>query len=82
MSPHAGFGGGTPTPRNERVASAMMTTPSWSEARTMTVFRTFGRMWRFMIVHLEQPATIASRTNSRSLSESTSPRMTRAYRVQ
>ena len=39
---------------------------------------TFGRMCLRMIVRLEQPATMARRTNSRSLSESTSPRMTRA----
>ncbi len=31
-----------------------------------------------MMVRLEHPATMASLTNSRSLSESTSPRITRA----
>ncbi len=31
-----------------------------------------------MIVHLEHPATIARRTNSRSFNDKTSPRMTRA----
>ena len=35
-------------------------------------------MNNIFVVLQQQPATIASRTNSRSLSESTSPRMTRA----
>ena len=35
-----------------------------------------------MIVSFEHPATTARRTNSRSFSDSTSPRTTRAYRVQ
>ena len=37
-----------------------------------------GILWAFMISDLEQPATTASRTNSRCFSDSTSPRMTRA----
>ena len=56
----------------------MMTTPSISVPSTMAELMTLGRMWRRMIVRLEQPATIARRTNSRSFSDSTSPRMTRA----
>ena len=78
MSPQAGLGGGTPTPKKDSEASVTMTTPSMSVASTMLEFSTLGRMWRRMIVHFEQPATTASRTKSRSLSESTSPRMTRA----
>src|SRR5436309_7635627 len=35
ISPHAGFGGGTPTPRNESAASVTMTTPSMSVASTI-----------------------------------------------
>src|SRR5213596_2665241 len=50
MSPHAGLGGGTPTPRNESDASVTMTTPSMSVASTMAELSTFGRMWRRMIV--------------------------------
>src|SRR5689334_24127341 len=34
----------------------------------------FRSMWRAMIVDFEQPATTASRTNSRSRSDNTSPR--------
>jgi len=78
ISPQAGWGGGTPTPRNDSVASAMITTPSSREPSTMAVLRMFGRMWRSMIVNFEQPATIARRTNSRSFKDSTSPRVTRA----
>src|ERR671935_156570 len=55
MRPHAGFGGGTPTPRNDSAASVTMTMPSISVARTTAELTTFGRMWRFMIVRLEQP---------------------------
>jgi hypothetical protein len=56
----------------------MITTPSIKLPSTIAELMTLGRMWRVMIVHFEQPATIARRTNSRSRSESTSPRMTRA----
>ena len=78
MRPHAGFGGGTPTPRKDSAASVTMTTPSISVPRTIAELSTLGRMWRRMIVHFEQPATMASRTKSRSRSDSTSPRITRA----
>ena len=78
MSPQAGLGGGTPTPRKDSAASVTMTTPSISVARTIAVLSTLGRMCRRMIVRFEHPATMARRTKSRSLSESTSPRMTRA----
>ncbi len=78
MSPQAGWGGGTPTPRNDNVASVMITTPSIRLASTIAELTTLGRICRDMIVHFEQPATIARRTNSRSRSDSTSPRTTRA----
>jgi hypothetical protein len=78
ISPHAGLGGGTPTPRKDRAASVTMTTPSMRVPRTMAEFSTLGRMWRRMIVFFEQPATMARRTKSRSRRESTSLRMTRA----
>src|SRR3989442_4650462 len=78
MRPQAGLGGGTPTPRNDSAASVTMTTPSISVPSTMAEFSTLGRMWRRMIVRLVQLATMARRTKSRSLSERTSPRMTRA----
>jgi len=47
-------------------------------ASTMAELTTLGSICRHMIVILEQPATTARRTNSRSLSERTSPRTTRA----
>ena len=78
MSPQAGLGGGTPTPRNDSAASVTMTTPSMRVPSTMAEFTTLGRMWRRMIVFFEHPATMARRTKSRSRSERTSPRMTRA----
>src|SRR6266850_1658419 len=82
MSPQAGWGGGTPTPRKLSEASAMMTTPTVRLASTVAVFMTFGRMWRLITRHLLAPAISASFTNSRSRRVRTSPRMTRAYRVQ
>ena len=78
ISPQAGLGGGTPTPRKDSAASVTITTPSMRVPSTIAELMTLGRMWRRMMVHLEHPATMARRTNSRSLSESTSPRMTRA----
>src|SRR6266508_2453279 len=48
---------GTPTPRKESVASAMIAWPSCRVASTMAELITLGRMWRRMIVHFEQPAT-------------------------
>src|SRR6266545_2744737 len=82
MRPQAGCGGGTPTPRKLSEASAMMTTPTVRLASTVAVFMTFGRMCRLITRHLLAPAISASFTNSRSRRVSTSPRMTRAYRVQ
>src|SRR6266508_228706 len=60
----------------------MMTTPTVRLASTVAVFITFGRMCRLITRSLLAPAISASFTNSRSLRVSTSPRMTRAYRVQ
>src|SRR5712692_3297376 len=82
MRPQAGCGGGTPTPRKLSEASAMMTTPTVRLASTVAVFMTFGRMCRLITRSLLAPAISASFTNSRSRRVSTSPRMTRAYRVQ
>src|SRR6266850_2708448 len=82
MRPQAGCGGGTPTPRKLSEASAMMTTPTVRLASTVAVFMTFGRMCFLITRSLLAPAISASFTNSRSRSVSTSPRMTRAYRVQ
>src|SRR5881628_1319862 len=60
----------------------MMTTPIVRLASTVAVFMTFGRMCRLITRSLLAPAISASLTNSRSRRVSTSPRMTRAYRVQ
>ena len=78
IRPHAGWGGGTPTPRKLSDASAMMTTPTVRLASTVAVFMTLGRMCRLITRSLLAPAISASFTNSRSRRVSTSPRMTRA----
>src|SRR5207245_635428 len=64
MSPQAGWGGGTPTPRKLSDASAMMTTPMVRLASTVAVFMTFGRMCRLITRSLLAPAISASFTNS------------------
>src|SRR5947208_6776850 len=56
MRPPAGSGGGTPTPRKESDASAMMTTPTVRLASTVAVVMTFGRMWRVITRHPLAPA--------------------------
>src|SRR5580765_7532277 len=78
IEPQAGSGGGTPTPRNDSDASAMITTPIVRLASTMAEFKTFGRMWRRITRVREAPAISASLTNSRSRRLKTSPRITRA----
>src|SRR5215469_6998866 len=78
IEPQAGSGGGTPTPRKLREASAMMTTPIVRLASTIVEFSTLGRMWRKITRARLAPAISASLTNSRSRRLSTSPRITRA----
>src|SRR6266566_5121374 len=78
MRPHAGSGGGTPTPRKLSDASAMMTTPTVRLASTVAVFMTFGRMCFLITRSLLAPAISASFTKSRSRRVNTSPRITRA----
>jgi len=46
ISPQAGSGGGTPTPRKESEASVMMAVVIASEAWTMMLAVRFGEMWR------------------------------------
>jgi hypothetical protein len=82
ISPQAGSGGGTPTPRNDSEASAMITTPIVRLANTIAVFSTFGRMCLTITRRLDAPAISANLTYSRSRRLNTSPRITRAYRVQ
>src|SRR5438093_10652848 len=43
IPPHVGYGGGTPRPRNERLASVRMTVESPVVVTTMMVGTTFGR---------------------------------------
>src|SRR5262249_11554788 len=44
IEPHAGWGAGTPTPRKDSDASAMMTTPIVRLASTIAELSTFGTM--------------------------------------
>src|SRR5437588_326843 len=78
IDPQAGSGGGTPTPRNDSEASAMMTTPIVREASTIVELSTLGRMWRKMTRAELAPAISDNLMKSRSLRLRTSPRITRA----
>ena len=78
IEPQAGSGGGTPTPRKDSDASAMITTPIVRLASTIAEFITLGSTWRRITRHRDAPAISASLMNSRSRRLNTSPRITRA----
>src|SRR5881296_2475450 len=79
MLPHAGVGGWTPKPRKLIAASATMKDENWRLATTMMEGATFGstcrRRRRIRLI----PSAAAACTKSRCLTDSTSPRTTRAY---
>ena len=79
MLPHAGVGGCTPNPRKLIAASATMKDENWRLATTMMEGATFGstcrRRRRIRLI----PSAAAACTKSRCLTDSTSPRTTRAY---
>ena len=58
---------------SKRIACATI-----SDASTMIGGSAFGRMWRRMICRLPRPERLAASTNSRVLSDKTSPRTSRA----
>src|SRR5216684_1254257 len=79
MLPHAGVGGWTPKPRKLIAASATMKDENWRLATTMMEGATFGSTCRRRRRTRLIPSAAAACTKSRCLTESTSPRTTRAY---
>src|SRR5699024_3881062 len=75
--PHDTTDGGRPIPKNDRVASATMYTPSDTVAVTMTGGRALGMMWVNKLRHFEAPRERAASTNSRFLISITAPRAIR-----
>src|SRR5262245_62125148 len=74
MRPHDRAGGGTPRPRKEGLASVRMAVPTPNDSCTSSTSPTFGRRCRHMIARRGAPSARAAVMNSRSRSESTSPR--------
>ena len=77
IKPQAACGGGTPTPRNDKVASVMITTPSIRVPSTTAELITLGRICRSMIAGPRHPTTLAASTYSRSFTLNTAPRVMR-----
>src|SRR5688500_7464569 len=82
MFPHDTSGGVTPKPRNDSVDSMRMAPPTISVVLTMIGPTVFGSMWRKMMRGVEHPMARAASTNSFSLSDRNTPRITRAIVVQ
>jgi len=59
IPPHVGYGGGTPSPRNDRLASVRITVESPVVATMMIVGSTLGRMWVAVIRACPAPAARA-----------------------
>ena len=80
--PSDGWVGGTPTPRKDKVASAMMASARPIVAITSTGPITFGRIWRRRMLAGWRPITRAAWTYSLPFSTIVAPRTTRAYCTQ
>src|SRR6185312_9003519 len=80
--PSDGCVGGTPTPRNDSVASVMMASAKLMVAMTSTGPSTLGSTWRNMMVAGLSPISRAASTYSLLASTSTEPRTVRAYWTQ
>ncbi len=76
--PSDGLVGGTPTPRNDSVASVMMAWPTWIVASTSTGPSTLGSTWRRSRRQRETPMRRAACTYSLWRSISVEPRTVRA----
>ena len=76
--PQLASGGCTPIERNESAASVSMAIAIISGKKTITVVTTFGRISLQSSRQVDAPSPIAASTNSRSRSDSTSPRIGRA----
>src|SRR6266446_4036646 len=64
--PQVGAGGGTPAPRKLRADSTTIPQPICSVASTTTLLTRLGEMWTTRIRLVEDPATCARATKSRS----------------
>ena len=71
--PKLGFVGGAPTPRNDRVASAIIAKARVIVAITNTGLNTLGRMCRIMILEWFKPIKRAAATYSFSFSTKVDP---------
>jgi hypothetical protein len=80
--PSEGEVGGTPTPRNDSVASVMIAAATWIVASTSTGPSTLGSTWRNMMRSGATPITRAACTYSLLRSTSVEPRTVRAYCTQ
>src|SRR5690606_6521988 len=80
--PSEGWEGGSPTPRNESVASVMIASTRLIVASTRTGPMTFGSTCRNMIARAERPMMRAACTYSLLRSTSVEERTVRAYCTQ
>ena len=80
--PSDGCVGGTPTPRNDSVASVMIAVAMLIVASTSTGPSTLGSRWRRMMPSGEMPITRAAWTYSLFFSTIVEPRTVRAYWTQ
>ena len=78
MLPQLASGSRMPSPRKDSDASARMKPGMESVADTIANVRVVGTMWRTIIMLFETPNARAASTYSRSLTERTMPRITRA----
>src|SRR6185312_4034820 len=80
MLPHVGVSGGTPTPRNDRIASTRIAVAPMYVACTISGDHVPGRIWRTISAGVEVPAAIAASTYGSSRNASTSARTSRTTR--
>ena len=76
--PQLASGGCTPIDRNDSAASVSIAIAIMIGKKTITVVMTFGRISLQSSRHVDAPSPTAASMNSRSRSESTSPRIGRA----
>ena len=80
MLPHVGMSGGSPTPRNDRIASTRIAEAQMNVPCTSSGAIVFGRMWANMIFGVEVPSATAASTYGSSRIVSTSERTSRVTR--
>src|SRR5262245_14218653 len=82
IAPHEGIGGGAPTPRNDRLASAMIAPESPKVAWTSSAGSASGNRWRPTMRAGDAPRASAASVNSRRRNARICARVSRAYAVQ